>query len=66
MDDEEEKSAGVVAYLGVRENPAGCICKEQSDGIVIVTKSITSEVRRQIARFFKKWVLTIEITQYII
>ena len=47
MDDEEEKTAGVVAYLSVRENPAGCIC-----AIAIATKSIASKVRRQIVRYF--------------
>ena len=47
MDDEEEKTAGVVAYLSVRENPASCICV-----IAIATKSIASKVRRQIARCF--------------
>ena len=48
MDDEEEKTAGVVAYLSVRENPASCICV-----IAIATKSIAPKVRCQIVRYFR-------------
>ena len=42
MDDAKEKPAGVVAYLGVRENPAGCICQSQAPNSAFLSLNVVN------------------------
>ena len=52
MKSKEKPPTRTGAYFVVRDRLCGRICKERSDGIAIVTKSIASTAIRSIARFY--------------